>query len=190
MTVFNDYLNLCNGQLMSHKPKTVFDEYKQFIELVPGVFLDNQDPNATAVYIVDRNGEICMWNSDEVAEDPEAFIAAITAVALAAKYQAGFVRTNLENKGRCVEDMIAETGRTVANMLPLPDYDDKQTVGYTKPLVNEILDDRDIPREKFWKWMNGQSHRIQGSMGLTDAGEHVVYCSDFVNFLRGGPITD
>lgn len=171
-------------EIMSHKPKTVFDEYKDMIELVPGVFICNQDPNATAVHIVDRQSEVAMWNSDEVAEDPEAFIAAITAVALAAAYDASKVRLNIENKGQCVDDMIAETGRFVDNMLPLPDYDDKQTVGYTKPLVNEILDDRGIPQETFWKWMNGQT------MGLTDQGVHVVYCSDFVNFLNGGPITD
>ena len=94
---------------MNHKPKTAFDDYKQFIELVPGVFLDNQDPNNTAVYIVDRNGEVAMWNSDEVAEDPLAFTAAITAVALAAAYDASKVRLNIENKGQCVDDMIAET---------------------------------------------------------------------------------
>lgn len=169
---------------MSHKPKTVFDQYKDYVELVPGVFIDNQDPNATAVHIVDRNGEICMWNSDEVAEDPLAFTAAITAVTLAAAYNANKVRLNIENKGLCVDDMIAHTGRTVGNMLPLPDYHDHFVMGYTRPLVNEILEDRGINRDRFWKWMNGQT------MGLTDEGVHVVYCSDFVNFLNGGPITD
>jgi hypothetical protein len=172
-------------ETMSHKPKTVFDEYREYIELVPGVFLDNIDPDNTAVYIVDRNGEVVMWNSDEVAEDPYAFTAAITAVALAAKYNASKVRLNLENNGQCVDDMIRHTGEVVDNMLPLPDATNKDGLsGYTEPLVNEILDDRGIPQAKFWDWMNGQT------MGVNDDSVHVVYCSDFLNFLRGGPITD
>lgn len=168
---------------MSHKPKTVFDEYKQYIELVPGVFLDNTDPDATAVYIVDRNGEIVMWNSDEVAEDPYAFTAAVTAVALAAKYDVSKVRLNLENGGQCVDDMIRQTGKVVDKMLPLPDFVGPPN-GYTEPLVNEILDDRGIPQKRFWDWMRGQT------MALTDDKVEVVYCSDFLNFLQGGPITD
>lgn len=169
---------------ITHKPKTAFDEYSEFlIELVPGVFIDNKDPNNTAVYIVDRKGESATWNSTEVAEDPMAFIAAISAVALAAKYNSHAVRENIENKGKNLDAMVMYTKRHVDSMLPLTD----NKYGYTEPLVNEILQDHNIARADFWKWMDGQT------MAVNDGGR-VVYPEDLLNFLNNGqlkaPITD
>jgi hypothetical protein len=175
---------------MTHKPKTAFDEFSHLVELVPGVFIDGAAiwnvgfGGHTSVHIVDRAGEIATWNSDEVAEDPMTFMAAITAVALAAKYQADFCRTNLENNGQCVTDMIAETRRYVERMPPLQDH----KMGYTEALVNEILDDRGVSHSSFWAWMYGQT------MGVTETGVKVVYPIDLFNFLNNGhaaaPITD
>jgi hypothetical protein len=153
-----------------------YEDFEHFVELVPGVFVDEQIEGYTAVHFVDSEGESATWNSDEVAEDPSAFIAAITAVALAAKHKTAFVRTNIKNKGQCVADLIAETKRYVDNMLPMPDH----KFGYTQPLVNEILAKRGIETATFWTWMHHQT------VGVSDDGGKVVYPSDLINFLVNG----
>ena len=167
----------------THKPSTAFDGYNDLLELVPGVFIDDKDPNNTAVFIVDRKGESVTWNSAEVAEDPMVFIYAISAVALAAKYNSHAVRENIANKGRNIAEMVMDTKRHVASILPLANHNH----GYTTPLVNEILQDHNMKTEDFWKWMDGQT------MARTDDGVNVVYPADLLNFLRNGlkaPITD
>lgn len=66
------------------------------IEPVPGVViaLDGECPS---VYIRDSQGEVVMWNYDEIVEDPEAWTASLHAVALAASKGPAAVREFLEN---------------------------------------------------------------------------------------------
>ncbi len=80
-------------------------------EIVPGVFVSTEDQ---AVYIVDDRGEVACWNSDEWAEDPEAAIATINAVILAAVKGAAAVRENIKLKGHTLKQLIHETAGRVA----------------------------------------------------------------------------
>lgn len=67
---------------------SVKNRYPGTIEVVPGVFIASGD----AVYIADEQGEVVSWNHDEVAEDGEAFTAALNAVILATRAGANAVR--------------------------------------------------------------------------------------------------
>lgn len=51
-------------------------------EIEKGIFIDEDDP---AVYIADEKGEIVMWDHDEMKTDPGAWMASLSAVAMAAK---------------------------------------------------------------------------------------------------------
>jgi hypothetical protein len=61
------------------------------------------------VYILDARGEIVHWNAEEVAEDEEAFTAALTAVALAAREGPEAVRDNITSKGERLSELIEAT---------------------------------------------------------------------------------
>jgi len=82
-----------------------FEDYPHATEITPGVFVDP----GNAVYLCDEQGEVATWNCDEVAEDPEAFTAAITAVVLAASYGASEVRKNIDDKGATLDKVIDNT---------------------------------------------------------------------------------
>jgi hypothetical protein len=82
------------------KPK-----YPGCTEVVPGVFISVGD----AVYIADEKGEVVTWNADEVAEDGEAFTAALNGVILAALYGADAVRDNISSHGERLEELITST---------------------------------------------------------------------------------
>lgn len=160
---------------MSLKPPTIFDNYDHLLEIVPGVFIDNANKEVTAVYIVDRDGEIVCWNTDEFADDATGFTAALTAVALAAKHGARMVRLNLQNDGEIIIDLCEETARTVNRMMPLPDHE----AGYTKSLVNEILVDHEMIPDNFWHWMRGQTTS-------QDNGVTIVCPHDLLNYMNNG----
>lgn len=84
-------------------------KYKDSIEVVPGVFVAPD-----ALYIVDDQGEVCMWNIDEVSEeDNNAFTAAINAVAIAAKYGANKCRKVLKDQ-KLFNEILEET-RQITN---------------------------------------------------------------------------
>ena len=87
--------------------------YEGCTQIVPGVWADK-----TAVYIRDGEGEIVTWNIDEIAEEAEgdddgstAFLAVVSAVALAAKKGPGAVRANLADHGRTLQELVEETAR-------------------------------------------------------------------------------
>lgn len=82
-------------------------DYPGCSEIVPGVFVAPGD----AVYIADADGEIATWNADEVAEDKEAFTAALCAVALATSRGPEAVRANIRDKGDTLDDLINDTKR-------------------------------------------------------------------------------
>lgn len=88
------------------QPKT--EPYPGAVEVVPGVFVAYGD----AVYIVDDQGEIVTWNSDEVMEDAEAFTAAVCATALAASCGPAAVRANLQAGGRTLANLVERTAHT------------------------------------------------------------------------------
>jgi hypothetical protein len=97
---------------MTHRPPTVFDEYNHCVEVVPGVFIDNEDPENVAIYIVDRNGEVVCWTHSEFLEDGYAITAALFAVALATAKGASAVRQNLDNAGETMDALVEETSKT------------------------------------------------------------------------------
>lgn len=164
----------------------VFNEYDHLVEIVPGVFLDNGSEEVTAVYIVDDAGEVVCWNTDEFADDATGFTAALTAVAIAAKYGASMVRTNIETSGQVVIDLCNETHRIVNNVptptmpfaLPKPDCQQ----GYSRTLVDQILSDNDLDSVNFWLWMRGQT--VGRKDGEPD-GETVVFPYDLSKYLSG-----
>ncbi len=80
-------------------------EYPNSNEIVPGVFVTPGE----AVYIVDDKGEVVTWNADEAAADPEAFTAALAAVALAASEGAGAVRDNIGSNSERLRERIEKT---------------------------------------------------------------------------------
>jgi hypothetical protein len=82
----------------------IADEYEGCPQVVPGVFIEAGE----AVYIVDDEGEVVSWNYNEIEEDEEAFTAALTAVALAAKWGPRAVRNNIGD-GSILEDLIKAT---------------------------------------------------------------------------------
>ena len=79
--------------------------YTGCTEVTPGLFISDEGE----VYIHDEEGEVCCWVHDELAEDPEAATAALTAVALAAKRGAAAVRRNLTDKGNTLGELIRST---------------------------------------------------------------------------------
>lgn len=86
-------------------PKPFVIKYPGTAEIVPGVFIAVGE----AVYIADDKGEVVTWNADEVAEDGEAFTAALNAVILAALYGPDAVRDNLSSKGERLRELIDAT---------------------------------------------------------------------------------
>jgi len=80
-------------------------QYPGCNEIVRGVFIAPGE----AVYIADEQGEIATWNADEVAEDPDAFTAALAAVALATKEGPQAVRDNITSKGERLRERIEAT---------------------------------------------------------------------------------
>lgn len=80
-------------------------EYEGCTELVYGVYLDDEG----AIYIHDGESEVCCWVYDEIVEDPDAFIAAVTAVAIAAKLGANAVRRNITDKGTTLRGLLRRT---------------------------------------------------------------------------------
>lgn len=72
-----------------------YDDYADMNEVAPGVFVSPGD----GVYLVDDIGEVVCWVATEM-EDPEAFTAAVSAVALAASKGVGEVRKKLRHLRR------------------------------------------------------------------------------------------
>lgn len=68
--------------------------------------------------------------------------------------------------------------------IPPPDHE----LGYTKPLVDSILVDRQCMPENFWEWMRGQTTTT------TTDGIPIVYKDDLFNYLSNdrsnAPVTD
>lgn len=85
-----------------------FDNYSGIPEIVPGIFVEPSD----AVYIVDDEGEVVSWNSDEWEEDPEAVTATVNAVILATKQGANAVRQNMKTGG-ILRSLIMDTDTEV-----------------------------------------------------------------------------
>ena len=82
-----------------------YKEYDEFLEIVPGVFVDPDQ----GVYIVDDIGEVVCWVDTEWQDDPSAVTATVNAVILATKYGSQAVRKNLENKGQELRDLMINT---------------------------------------------------------------------------------
>lgn len=81
--------------------RSVYEDDPNLIEVTKGVFVSTGD----AVYIVDDQGEVTSWNSDEWAEDAESVTACVVASIVAAQKGAGAVRKNIELSGQILRSM-------------------------------------------------------------------------------------
>lgn len=84
--------------------------YSGIPEVAPGVFVDPGE----SVTIVDDEGEVATWTADEVAEDDDAFTAAVNAAVLAALKGAAAVRENIETRGEVLVRHIEEVASKIA----------------------------------------------------------------------------
>ena len=84
------------------------EQYPGAVEVVPGVFIDPPCGGAS-IFIADEEGEIVMWNHDEITEDVSGFTAALTAVAIAAKMGPEAVRRNIIEQGQVLRHLIERT---------------------------------------------------------------------------------
>lgn len=113
---------------------SVKDEYPGTVEVVPDVFIAAGD----AVYIADEKGEVVTWNHDEIAEDGEAFTAALNGVILATLGGANAVRDNLSSHGERLRELIEATMLGVNPHQPWSVlYECKGTIHQCGPFKNE-----------------------------------------------------